>query len=145
MIRTADDEDLARITAIVESAYGVYIERIGRRPGPMEEDYRSALATREVFVQDEGEVTGLLVLNPQPDHLLIENVAVDPARQGEGIGRALLAFAERRARELDLDLLRLYTHEAMTENQAFYRRLGFVEEERRQESGFARVFMAKPL
>jgi GNAT superfamily N-acetyltransferase len=39
-------------------------------------------------------VVGLIVLIEEADHVLVENVAVDPGRQGEGIGRALLAFAE---------------------------------------------------
>ncbi len=79
------------------------------------------------------------------DHLLVHNVAVTPERQGEGIGRALLDFAADRARGLGLPELRLYTHEAMTENLALYERLGWQEYERRQENGFARVFMRKTL
>jgi len=39
--------------------------------------------------------------------------------------------------------LRLYTHEAMSENIALYRRLGFEETRRRQEDGYDRVFMRK--
>ena len=52
--------------------------------------------------------------------LVIENVAVDPARQGEGIGRLLLEFAEEAARRAGIDTVVLYTHEKMTENLALY-------------------------
>ena len=41
--------------------------------------------------------------------------------------------------------LRLYTHELMVENIALYQRLGYREVERRQEDGFRRVFMRKPI
>jgi ribosomal protein S18 acetylase RimI-like enzyme len=56
-----------------------------------------------------------------------------------------MAFAEQRARFLGLPEIRLYTHERMTANIAFYTRLGYDEVERRVEDGFARVFMRKRL
>lgn len=74
-----------------------------------------------------------------------ENVAVDPGRQGEGIGRRLLDRAERRAREAGLDALTLYTHEKMSENLALYALLGYEETGRRRERGFSRVYLRKSL
>jgi ribosomal protein S18 acetylase RimI-like enzyme len=130
----------------VQRAYEHYVERIGMRPGPMDDDYDAAVRDGRAWVADDGgAIAGLLVLKAHADHLLIENVAVEPARQGQGIGRALLAFAEERARELGLRELRLYTHVKMTENQALYARLGYREDERRSEQGLARVFMSKRL
>ena len=41
--------------------------------------------------------------------------------------------------------IHLYTHEKMTENQAMYAKLGYVEFDRRTEHGFARVYMRKAL
>ena len=38
-IRPADPDDLKAIEKIVALAYGVYVERIGMRPGPMDDDY----------------------------------------------------------------------------------------------------------
>ncbi len=73
----------------------------------------------------------------------MENVAVRPAAQGRGVGRALLAHADRTASRLGLTELRLYTHSGMTENIALYTRLGWHETERRTEHGFQRVFFAK--
>ena len=66
-----------------------------------------------------------------------------PGRQGEGIGRALLALAEERAKELGLPEVRLYTHVLMSENRALYTGLGYGEDEFRAEEGFSRVFMSK--
>jgi ribosomal protein S18 acetylase RimI-like enzyme len=131
---------------LVQRAYGHYVERIGMRPGPMDADYDAAVRDGHAWVaDDDGEIAGLLVLEEHSDHLLIENVAVEPSRQHQGIGRALLAFAEQRAAELELGELRLYTHVKMAENQALYARLGYREDERRSEQGFARVFMSKRL
>lgn len=116
------------------------------RPIPMDADYDAAVAGGRAWAADDGgQIAGLLVLEEHDDHLLVENVAVEPARQREGIGRALLAFAEQRAAELGLHELRLYTNVLMTENQALYTRLGYREFERRGEKGRAAVFMSKRL
>jgi ribosomal protein S18 acetylase RimI-like enzyme len=145
-IRPARPADVGAIEQIVERAYGGYVERIGMRPGPMDADYAEKVRGGLVsVVEKDGEVVGLLVLVEMPDHLLVENVAVDPEHHGAGIGRALLAHAERHAREAALGELRLYTHSKMTENRAFYRRLGYREIDRRDEQGFDRVFFVKRL
>jgi ribosomal protein S18 acetylase RimI-like enzyme len=70
---------------------------------------------------------------------------VRPEAQGTGVGRALMDFAELRARQLRLTRLTLYTHVVMTENQAIYAHLGYREVERRTADGYHRVYMEKPL
>jgi phosphinothricin acetyltransferase len=131
---------------LVQRAYGHYIERVGGRPAPMDDDYDARVRDGEAYVADDrGEIAGLIVLVPHDDHLTIENVAVEPQRQGLGVGRALLSFAEREARRRRLPELRLYTHVTMTENQALYRSLGYRETERRTDHGFERVFFTKTL
>ena len=144
-IRPAVEADVAAISGLVDRAYRVYVERIGGPPGPMHHDYAEKVRDCDTFVYDEAGIVGLLVLVPEPDHVTIENVAVDPSRQGEGIGRALLDFAEARAREVGRDQVRLFTHVKMTENQAIYRARGYGEFERRQGPGFELVFFSKPL
>jgi ribosomal protein S18 acetylase RimI-like enzyme len=141
-IRRGEGSDQAAIEAIVERGYGVYIERIGLRPGPMDEDYAEQLRRGIVNVlEEDGVVVGLIVLVEDGDRLMIENVAVDPERQGEGFGHRLLAFAEETARAAGLHTVALYTHEKMTENIALYTRLGYVEDERRRIEAFSRVFL----
>lgn len=131
---------------LVQRAYAHYVERIGMRPGPMDDDYAAQIELEQLFVaEDRDGIAGLLVLIAHDDHLLVENVAVDPARQGEGIGRALLAHAEAVARRAGLPALRLYTHVAMRESIALYSGLGWEETERRKEKGFERVFFIKQL
>jgi ribosomal protein S18 acetylase RimI-like enzyme len=144
-IRPAETADVGAIDLIVERAYSAYVERIGRRPAPMDDDYGQKVGAGIVWVADDGEVAGLIVLVAGRDQMLVENVAVDPARQGRGTGRALMSFAEDAAREAGLAEMRLYTHEKMGENLALYVRLGYREVERREEEGFARVFLGKRL
>ena len=146
ILRAAAPGDREAVQRLVEAAYGGYVERIGRRPAPMDADYASLIAAGQVTVAErEGEVAGVLVLVPMEDHLLVENVAVDLEAQRGGLGRRLMAHAEDEARALGLAELRLYTNERMVENVAWYPRLGYRETERRDESGFARVFFAKRL
>jgi ribosomal protein S18 acetylase RimI-like enzyme len=143
-IRAATPEDLEAIEAIVAAAYAKWVPRIGVRPRPMDDDYATVMREFDVVVAERGgEVVGLLVLRAEPDHLLIENVAVAPPQQGKGIGGELLEHAEVEARAHALDRLLLYTHEKMAENIAIYRRRGYQESERGTQEGFPRVFMEK--
>ena len=147
MLRTARPDDRAAVEAIVEAAYSVYVERIGKPPGPMLDDYAKLIEAGAVSLLDDpdGAIAALIVLLPQPDHLLLDNIAVRPDRQGKGLGRRLVAYAEAEARRLGYGELRLYTHEKMTENIALYQRLGFEETSRGHASGYERVFMRKRL
>jgi GNAT superfamily N-acetyltransferase len=147
VIRRAQPEDRAVVERIVREAYAMYIERIGKPPGPMLDDYAALIADGAVNVLEDsdGTVAAIIVLLPKPDHLLFDNIAVRPDRQGQGLGRLLIAFAEDEARRLGYAELRLYTHEKMVENIALYTRLGFVETGRGHEAGYDRVFMTKRL
>lgn len=145
MIRRAGAPDREAVEHIVHEAYAVYIDRIGKPPGPMLDDYAALIAAGAVSVLEEppGAVAGIIVLLPKVDHLLLDNIAVRRDRQGHGLGRRLIAFAEAEAARLGLSEVRLYTHQRMTENIALYARLGFVETGRGSEAGYDRVFMSK--
>lgn len=145
MIRRAAPADRAAVEAIVTAAYSKYVERIGKPPGPMLDDYVALIAAGAVsaWTEPDGTITALIVLLPKPDHLLLDNIAVHPDSQSRGLGRRLIAFAESEARRLGHAELRLYTHATMTENIALYRRLGFAETGRGRKAGYDRVFMAK--
>ena len=143
-IRKALPDDAPAIARLVDEAYSPYIPRIGRKPAPMLDDYRQVIAEADSFVcTRNGEVAGVLVLRPQGPALLLENIAVAPAFKGQGIGKALLAFCEERARAQGFQAIELYTNQLMTENIALYTKLGYRETHRATENGFARVFMRK--
>src|SRR5258708_7495366 len=147
MIRPAGPTDQVAVEAIVRAAYSIYIERIGKPPGPMLHHYGGLIEAGAVHVLDDpdGTVAALIVLLPKVDHLLLDNIAVRPDRQGQGLGRRLIAFAEAEARRIGFAELRLYTHVTMTENIVLYTRLGFVETGRGHDAGYDRVFMTKRL
>jgi ribosomal protein S18 acetylase RimI-like enzyme len=144
--RRAVPDDVTAVKAVVEAAYALYVPRIGREPAPMTADYASLVTAGDVWVgETDGHVVGVLVIRASGDALEVENVAVDPAAQGLGHGRALVSFAEIRARELGLAAVELYTNEAMADNIALYPRLGYRETDRRVEDGYRRVYFRKTL
>jgi ribosomal protein S18 acetylase RimI-like enzyme len=112
-------------------------------PTPMLADYASLIDPGMVFVFDHGRVRALIFLEPRADCLFVENVAVDPAYQGQGLGRRMLQFAETEARRCGLSELWLYTNEAMLENLDFYSRLGFEIVDHRTEGPYRRIYFRK--
>jgi len=146
MIRLARPEEAEAVHQLVCDAYHHYIARLGKSPGPMLDDYGRRIADKQAWVLEEGGVpAGVLVLEDAEGALLLDNVAVAPAAQGKGHGRALIAFAGDEARRRGYRAVRLYTHVLMTENLALYARLGFRETGRVSEKGYDRVYMAKAL
>lgn len=145
-LRRARPEDQPAVEALVHAAYSPYVLRNGLLPGPMSDDYGALIGAGRVHVVErDGALLGLVVLLPQEGALLLDNVAVDPALHGTGIGRILLQFAERAAREAGYGAIRLYTQEIMTENIALYTRIGYRETHRAQEKGLRRIYMLKTL
>jgi ribosomal protein S18 acetylase RimI-like enzyme len=145
-VRRARTDEAAAARALVRGAYGHYVERIGREPGPMGDDYAARIADGQVWVlDDDSAMAGLVVIEKAAGCVLLDNIAVARDFWGRGHGRRLMNFVEDRAREMGRSEIRLYTHVLMTENIAMYRRLGFVELERKTEKGFDRVYMAKSL
>ena len=145
-IRTATAADVDGITRCVNSAYQHYIERIGKPPGPMLENYRDVVETHQVFVAvNDSDVVGILVLIHLNDAMMLDNIAVHPSFQGQGLGRRLMALAEEEAKKQGFSDIQLYTHQMMTENIAMYSKLGYVEVARRSEKGYDRVYMSKHL
>jgi ribosomal protein S18 acetylase RimI-like enzyme len=136
---------------LTRRAYQHYVPRIGLEPAPMGADFARLVDAGTVWVATEDPaiegtaILGLIVLEPGPEDLLIENVAVSPSAQGRGIGGRLMVLAEEEAIRRGLGALTLYTHELMTENLAFYARRGYTETHRAKQGAFSRVFLRKPL
>ncbi|QXH48724.1 GNAT family N-acetyltransferase [Pseudomonas xanthosomatis] len=145
-LRRATPADADTIAALVAEAYSPYIPRIGRKPGPMLDDYGQVVGDELVFVAQQDErIVGVLVLRLEGRELLLVNVAVLPACKGQGVGRLLMDACEAQARAAGSEAIRLYTHERMIENIAIYQKLGYCETHRATQDGFARVFMRKVL
>lgn len=139
------DADIAE--AITHRAYARWVPVLGRLPKPMTADYRVVVRDWivELLTDASGEVVGLVEVIPAPDHWLIENVVVEPAQQGKGHGRRLVAHAEALARAAGIGEMRLYTNKLFAENVTLYLKLGYrIDSEEPFKGGYL-VNMSKPL
>ena len=146
VIRAAAPSDVAAITRCVCAAYLRHIERVGKQPWPMLQDYSNVIRTSQVHVAErDRRILGVLELLVTDEGFLLDSVAVDPSAQGTGIGRRLLEFAENEARRQGFQSIYLMTNEKMTDNQELYARIGYVLFDRQTVHGYSRVRMRKPL
>ncbi|MGB0389408.1 MAG: GNAT family N-acetyltransferase, partial [Ardenticatenaceae bacterium] len=110
------------------------------------DDYSQIIAQHTVSViEEKGSIVGVVVLMEKEDGMLLDNVAVDPDYQGQGLGRQLIEWAHAEVHRRGFDQISLYTHEKMTQNIHIYQKLGYLESERRREYGYDRVYMKKYL
>ena len=146
IVRPAYADDADAVAVCVKAAFLPYIERMGKPPAPMLADFPSLIAAGQVWVAEmNGQVVGVLVQYETEHGFYIDTVAASPAHQGTGVGRALLVFAEGEARRRGFRSIYLCTNAKMTENQIFYPKIGYVEYERKIESGYDRIFYRKQL
>ena len=145
-IRYATEDDLAAIQVISDAAYAVYVPLMGRQPAPMLADYAAHLSADMVLValDESADLRGSAVVLDQQDGFWLENIAVDPATQGQGFGRQLIDAVEAWLRP-QTDRYRLYTNVKMTANIEWYRRASFTETGRYQVNGFDRVYFEKDI
>ena len=145
-IRAAAANDAAALARIAREAYAPYLERIGRPPAPMLDDYAAVVGRGGTWVAEDADgVCGFAVLDLAGRDAVLENVAVADRARGRGVGRVLIGHAEQVARDGGFDRITLYTNEAMSENRRLYPRLGYRETHRATEHGLRRVYFGKAL
>ena len=95
-------------------------------------------ATDRVFVaESDGALLGVLALHAMPllhhthDVAWISALVVTTRARGRGVGRALVAAAERSARELGCARIAVTSAERRADAHAFYARLGYEHTGRR--------------
>jgi GNAT superfamily N-acetyltransferase len=146
-LRRARPGDAAAVRELSRAAYAKWVPLIGREPRPMTADYdRAVIQHRIDLLEEQGKLVALIETVVQEHHVLIENIAVRPDRQGNGLGAVLLAHAEQLALAQGLRETRLYTNAAFASNVAFYAKRGY-EEYRREAivSGGVAILMRKIL
>jgi ribosomal protein S18 acetylase RimI-like enzyme len=129
VIRRARPSEADLVLQLSAAAYvPAYAAVIGAVPKPATEDYGPRIEHGDVWLLEAGQdVAGVAAFERQAGFLLIYSIAVVPEHQHKGYGRALLAFAEKRAIELGLREVRLYTNQRMTANLQLYRAAGYAE------------------
>ncbi len=146
-VQLAQPHEHETIADCVDAAYAPFVPAIGKKPEPMTMNYADLIDENRIYVirGPSGDIRAVMDMWTEADHVLINNLAVWPQLQGQGLGRALIAFAEQTARAQGCAALELYTNAVMTKNYRFYLWLGFAEVERKAHHGYHRIFMRKPL
>lgn len=143
-IRPAKPGDAQIIRALVRSAYAKWVPMLGREPLPMHADYERAIRDHEIdLLHLDGQVVALIELIRNSECLFIENAAVAPEHQGQGIGRRLLAHAERKAWIAGLPEIRLLTNAVFESNIRLYQSIGYRIDRQEPFMGGAAVYMSK--
>ena len=144
-IRQAAAADADIVRSLTRQAYAKWIPVIGREPVPMTVDYAHAVAAHRVdLLTRDGTPVALIETVPEPDHLLVENLAVTPDCQGHGYGRRLMAHAEALAAS-GHRLIRLYTNKLFADNLRFYQSLGYGIDREEPFRGGTTVYLSKRL
>lgn len=132
-LRLADPSELEAVALLTERAYAVYTQLLGAPPFPVSEDYGPRIASKQVWLLELSNTpVGLIVLEPHTDHILIFSIVVAPEFQGRKFGARLLRWAEEKAGETGIDLIKLYTNARMERNIALYSAFGYRESGRRE-------------
>ena len=147
MIRECRDDEREAIFAIVNSAASVYrgvipADRWHEPYMPLEE-LEAEIAAGVVFwgyEDDDGELLGVMGIQPVQDVSLIRHAYVVPSAQGRGVGGALMAHLEERVSRQ----LLVGTWAAASWAIRFYERHGFVAVPRERIAPLLRRYWSIP-
>ncbi len=115
------------LTQAAFAAYGVLVPPSGALAETVESVRADLAAYGGMLATAGGEPAGCLRFSRRDGALFVRRVAVDPGRQRDGIGRALMAAAEEYARDRGEPEVRLGVRAVLDGNRAFYARLGYQE------------------
>lgn len=125
-IRRAVAADAEAVAGLTRRAYAKWVAVIGREPLPMGFDQDAAIRDDLVEVMEiDGRLVGVAHLVIEAAAVVLENLAIEPDRAGQGLGRWLIAHAEAVTRDLGRPRLRLYTNARFEENMRFYEKAGY--------------------
>jgi GNAT superfamily N-acetyltransferase len=112
---------------ILRAAFTPYVRKLGRELGNDAYAWLPAALDRgDVYVAKEAtEVVGVVATTRRTNEVILDQIAVNPLRQGTGIGSWLLAQIEEVARSERVQVLSLDTAEMMEDLVRLYARHGF--------------------
>ena len=120
------------IDRLMVRAFTPYVQKLKSIPkaGPYP-DLGAAIERGEYYVAIDGaDIVGVIEIKLIGDEVKIDQVSVDPSRQGDGIGGWIISQAEELAKRLGANAMTMFTAEIISDLLRFYSRHGFVETER---------------
>lgn len=138
----ANFADWAGLLRLLKEAFAFMEERINP-PSSVHELTLSSIAAKAraealYLATDGAELVGCIFARQQGDSLYVGKLAVRTDRQGNGIGRRLMAAVEEHARDARLPYLELDTRIELVENYNAFAAMGFVKIADRAHEGYDR-------
>ena len=125
--RIALPSDARAVAALISLAYRVEdFFKIGDRTD--EDDVRARMRKGEfLLLEDESTLVGAVYVVTHGQTGYFGMLSIDPARQGQGLGRQLITAAEAHCRKAGCREMELEVVNLRTELPPFYRRFGYME------------------
>jgi len=130
-IRLAALEDAPDIFALIQDAYGDTRKYLSRDPGALKEtilDLEDKIKMNKplIFViEKEGKIIGTFRLKKKDSEIILARFGIDAEHRGKGLGKEIMAFIERIAKELGAKKMTLETYESVPYLGKFYENLGY--------------------
>jgi GNAT superfamily N-acetyltransferase len=129
LLREAGIDDAEMLTNLLRAAFEEYrgvLEPPSGAHSETEESVRKHLESGKAVIATVDDVNaGCVFYEPAGESIYMHRLGVLPAFRGSGVGRALVASVEARAKEGGYKGVRLGTRLVLTKNRAFYERLGY--------------------
>lgn len=127
-IRPCGPEAAAELHHLTKAAFAGYgwLDPPSGALSETEDDVRQDLARHHgLLYRLDGRFVAGLRLERRPDHLYVYRVAVDPAFQRRGIGRALMEWVHQYCRKAGVAEVRVGVRSQLPGNRQFYEALGY--------------------
>ncbi len=147
----ATPDQLAAVDALMRQAFTPYVRALGREIAPGSYDwFGEAIAQGDIFVALEGaEIVGTIATRRGDRDMNLEQIAVSPTRQKQGIASWMIGQIEPIARGRGCRTMSLNTAEMMVDRVRLYSRHGFKITRRglpdHGKDAHMRVYMTKTL
>ena len=127
IFRTAQLSECADADRVLRAAFTPYMHRLGREiPADYYKWLPASIERSDVFVAEEGGlIIGVAATERRETGLFLDRLAVDPAKQGTGLGRWLLQRLDEVARSRGDRTVSLVTAEMMDHLIRLYGSHGF--------------------
>jgi predicted N-acetyltransferase YhbS len=140
-LRDATEGDIPAIVAITQAAFGEY-EGLLDPPSSVRDETPEKVRAKlregvTVLALHDDVPVGAVYFSPRGEYAYMGRLSVLPAQRGQGIGAALVAHVEERARALGLAYMELGVRVALPHLIAMYTRLGYHIAEERRHPGYS--------
>jgi ribosomal protein S18 acetylase RimI-like enzyme len=126
VIRVATAHDMGAMIAVVNAAFAVESFLEGTRT---DEDRMSQMMQKGTFLVGEaaGKIVASVYTEMRGDRSYLGMLAVDPTRQGTGLGRKMMEAAEAHCRQRGAKFMDIAVLSLRPELPPLYRQLGYVD------------------